>query len=115
MYVSTDSTSLSAKEAYGILDQAVRQILSTIDARPTPIVLWSMRYTQRASSRTELIANVDESRRIITFPPPHQALTFDDAIIDNVREAWEKITEGDQDRGQFMIFSDREGEMQNDD
>lgn len=115
LYVSTDSTAISSNEAYEILDNAVRQILSTVDARPTPIVLWSLRYTQRASSCTELLANIDISGRIITFPRPRQALAFDDAIIDTVREAWEKIIEGDPDKGQFMIFSDREGEMQDDD
>jgi hypothetical protein len=33
-------------------------------------------------------------------------LAFDDAVLDNVKSVWEKVT--GQDGGEFLVFQDRE-------
>jgi hypothetical protein len=86
-------------------------LLSTVEVTPTPIVLWSVQYEQHpdeASSSTP----VSTDGHVLNFPPTSMDLAFDDSILDNVREVWQKIT-GDDAR-EFLVFQDREVEADDD-
>ena len=46
----------------------------------------------------------------LTLPSPRTSLSFDDEMLGAVREAWETLWERwGGERGEFMVFEDREG------
>jgi hypothetical protein len=49
------------------------------------------------------------SDNTLCFPPLPMDLAFDDAVLDNVKSVWEKVT--GQDGGEFLVFQDRETYM----
>jgi hypothetical protein len=99
------STSLSEQNGLNLLQKAVDVLLSAVDVTPAPSILWSAKYQQRPSSGTESLP-VDANSNILRFPAPSLDLAFDDGVLDNVKELWQKIA-GD-DVGEFLVFQDRE-------
>ncbi|KAF2629534.1 FAD/NAD(P)-binding domain-containing protein [Macroventuria anomochaeta] len=98
------STSLSSEMGFGLLRKAVDALLVAVEVTPKPDVLWSIQYQQHASSGTETLPAGNE--HILGFPPPSMDLAFDDALLDNVKEVWQKIV--GEDGGEFLVFQDRE-------
>jgi hypothetical protein len=98
------ATSLSSEMGFDLLNKATDALLAAVDDTPAPTSLWSMRYKQRASSGSEPLPPT--GGHILSFPPPSMDLAFDDVILDNVKEVWQKIM-GD-DAGEFLSFKDRE-------
>lgn len=82
----------------------MESLLSAQDVQPSPTILWSVEYQQQASSGSETLPS--DTDRIVRFPPPSMDLAFDDMVLENVREVWQKIV-GD-DGGEFLVFQDRE-------
>ncbi|CAO2651106.1 Nn.00g094030.m01.CDS01 [Neocucurbitaria sp. VM-36] len=98
------STSLSGDKGFELLQQAVEALLSSVDVTPPPSILWSIKYQQQPSSGSEsLPTGVDN--QVLHFPPPSMDLAFDDSVLENVRELWQKIM---GDGGEFLVFQDRE-------
>lgn len=79
-------------------------MLVAVPVNPRPDVLWTVQYRQHASSGSEALPVGNE--HILNFPPPSMDLAFDDAILDNVKDAWQKIV--GEDAGDFLAFQDRE-------
>jgi hypothetical protein len=95
---------MHGRNGSALLQKAVESLLSAHDTSPSPTVLWTVEYQQRSSSGTEILPS--DTDHVVRFPPPSMDLAFDDAILDNVKEVWQKIV-GD-DAGEFLVFQDRE-------
>ena len=87
-----------------LLEKAVGTLLASVDVSPAPEVLWSAQYQQHASSGAENLPADNE--RILRFLPPSMDLAFDDKILDDVKDMWQKIV--GEDAGEFLVFQDRE-------
>lgn len=99
------STSLCGAQGHELLSTAVDCLLSSVDAASRPVILWSAKYQQQASSGTEpLPAGVGD--HILRFPVPVMDLAFDDSVLNNVKDVWQKIM--GEDSGEFLVFQDRE-------
>lgn len=98
------STSLSFEKGFDLLKKAIDTLLASVDVSPAPTILWSIQYQQHATSGSEAKVPVDE--HILRFAPSPMDLAFDDVILDNVKDVWQKIM-GD-DGGDFLSFQDRE-------
>ena len=85
------------------MQRAVDALLSAADESPQASILWSVQYNQQASSGSEDLPAGDH---VLRFAPPSLDLAFDDSVLDNVKELWQKIA-GD-DAGDFLVFQDRE-------
>jgi len=105
LYASVAST---GDEAFATLDQAVKALLSTQGSSIE--VVWKMQYQQDCDSLATP-QNTDYLD-VLRFPDTPLDLAFDDSILDNVKEAWTRIT-GDDDTG-FMRFEDREAPAEDD-
>jgi len=95
---------MSGRDGFALLQKAVDSLLSAHDVSPSPTILWSVEYQQQASSGSETLPT--DTDHVVRFPPPSMDLAFDDAVLDNVKEVWQKIV-GD-DAGEFLVFQDRE-------
>jgi len=95
---------MSGRDGFALLQKAVDSLLSARDILPSPTILWSVEYQQQASSGSETLPT--DTDHVVRFPPPSMDLAFDDAVLDNVKEVWQKIV-GD-DAGEFLVFQDRE-------
>lgn len=98
------STSLSSEKGFSLLKKATHALLAAVDATPKPDTLWSVQCRQHASSGSETLPAGDG--HVLRFPPPSIDLAFDDVILDNVKEVWQKIM-GDAGED-FLSFQDRE-------
>jgi Rab proteins geranylgeranyltransferase component A len=99
------STSLSGDHGYELLRNAVKTLLSTVEVTPTPSILWSLEYGQQSISATDVLSNISDDR-VLRFSNTAFDLAFDDVILDNVKDVWQKILGGDA--GDFLVFEDRE-------
>ena len=106
------STSLNGEEGFQLLSKAVQALLSSVSVTPVLGVLWSIQYEQRSTSSTNSVP-FDSKEHILNFPPLSLDLAFDDAVLDNVKDVWQKIM-GD-DAGDFMLFTDREADAGDED
>lgn len=96
-----------------LLSKAVQTFLATIPEDPQPEVLWSLEYTEQytfpvlPNSRAEK-SPPGPSSRIILLPDLSPNLVVDDSLLDNIKDAWERIV-GEEKGDGFMVFEDREG------
>lgn len=95
--------SLSDKSGSDLLEKAVDALLSSVDVSPRPTILWSVKYEQQPSSGSESLPTGDH---ILRFPPSSLDLAFDDAVLDSVKDMWQRVA-GD-DSGEFLVFQERE-------
>lgn len=113
LYLST----LTTPESKALLESSVDSLLAAIDTRdaPKPHALYQLYYEQQCNDDLALAGE----QRIFKFPPPPAALTFDDASLDAVYEAWKKVVGGDdtpeETLAEYMVFADREGVADDDD
>ncbi|KAF2712734.1 hypothetical protein K504DRAFT_401904 [Pleomassaria siparia CBS 279.74] len=98
-------TSLEGNTGFQLLDKAVQTLLSTVEVTPIPTTLWSVRYVQHSVGGSGPLPR-SANDHFLHFPPTSMDPAFDDAVLGNVREAWQKIM-GD-DGGEFLVFQDRE-------
>ncbi|KAF1999159.1 hypothetical protein P154DRAFT_621208 [Amniculicola lignicola CBS 123094] len=103
-------TSLGGEDGAKLVKNAVDTLLSTMDITPSPPILWSIHYEQRAASTGPSISTTND--HIINFPPPSLDLAFDGAVLESVKSIWKKIM-GD-DAGEFLVFDDREANIDDD-
>lgn len=112
LYLSTIATADSKAH----LEASVTSLLDAVavEDAPKPHVLYSMYYEQQCSSDTALAVD----QRIVRFAPPPAALTFDDASLEPVYEAWKSVSGPDvpeETLADYMVFADREGVYDDDD
>lgn len=87
----------------GLNTAAIAQLLQCVDEPAKPQVLWQLRYQQHCDVLSSS-SNIGEEKSI-TLPASSVDLAFDENILDSVKAAWQKITEGQpQD---FLVFEDR--------
>jgi hypothetical protein len=98
-------TSSSGQNGFDLLQKAVDALLSAADVTPAPRILWSIKYQQWPSSGTESLP-IGTGSNILRFPALSVDLAFDDAVLDNVKNVWQKIA--GEDVGEFLVFQDRE-------
>ncbi|KAL2830201.1 GDP dissociation inhibitor-domain-containing protein [Aspergillus cavernicola] len=102
------SVSIPGQQGQSLIEGAIGKLLQS-SAGPDARVLWSLRYTQlgRAVDGDTRPANV-VSGNVIRFPPPSLDLSFDDSIIDLVKDAWNVVMDNEASPEEFMSFTDRE-------
>lgn len=78
-------------------------------------MLWSLRYEQRFGVPSSVATNAGPDR-IMKFAEGDLDLSFDDSVVDQVKEAWRRIM-GDAavEAGEFMQFQDRQAEAGDED
>ncbi|KAH0543193.1 hypothetical protein FGG08_002454 [Glutinoglossum americanum] len=114
------SVSAESSRGHTLLDQAIENLLESVDDESTPKVLYQIRYTQTSASSSSDKVQEPEApppassalENVLLFPPPSLDLVFDDSILERVRTFWRMIVGegGDEgDEGEFMVFEDREG------
>ncbi|ROW13714.1 hypothetical protein VPNG_04592 [Cytospora leucostoma] len=110
-------SSITTPESKALLESSVDSLLAAIDTKdaPKPHVLHRLYYEQQCNDDLALAGE----KRIFKFPPPPAALTFDDASLETVYEAWKKVLGGDdtpeETLAEYMVFADREGVADDDD
>ncbi|KAJ4297569.1 Rab proteins geranylgeranyltransferase component A [Kalmusia sp. IMI 367209] len=101
------STSLGGERGFELLKQATSSLMGSIDASPSPTVLWSMQYEQRAMPYTLPLASPEgASAHFLNLSPTPLDLAVDDSVFSRVRDIWQAIT--DEDPAQFLVFEKRE-------
>jgi Rab proteins geranylgeranyltransferase component A len=115
IYASTKVTTELWRER---LANAVERLLNAGNQDPVPTLLWSISYLQRGrASSVSIVTSFaqDESGQIITLPAPSLDLAFDDALVDSVRAVWKKIMGVEADNTDFLLFQERESNVDDDD
>ncbi|SPN99961.1 related to rab geranylgeranyl transferase component A [Cephalotrichum gorgonifer] len=105
LYLSTTPSPTSKSH----LETALAALLPSISVsgEPEPKPLYTLYYEQ-AQGAPELRSDGGT----LTLPSPRISLSFDDGTLDIVREAWGLLWDklgGGEERGEFMVFEDREG------
>jgi hypothetical protein len=52
---------------------------------------------------------------VFTFPTRSSPLSFDDSVLEPVREVWKKMMGDAAVEAEYMVFEDREGAVDDDD
>ena len=78
------------------------QLLASSGVEPRPTVLWSMTYEQCGNLEAP---PQPLSSKVIRFENPALGSTYDESILEKVKDAWQTIT-GD-DPSTFLQFQDR--------
>lgn len=96
-----------------LLSKAVQKFLATILENPQPEVLWNLEYTKQYTVPCLPTSKAGKSppspsSPIILLPDLSPNLVVDDSLLDNIRDAWERIV-GEEKGDGFMVFEDREG------
>ncbi|KAF1962724.1 rab geranylgeranyl transferase escort protein-like protein [Byssothecium circinans] len=99
------STCLPGETGFQLLELATKSLLLSVDDTPSPTVLCSIRYEQRAVATTVTPAE-GSNHHVINFSPTPLDLAFDDSVLDRVQDAWQRIMGDEAD--EFLVFEDRE-------
>ncbi|KAI5198920.1 hypothetical protein E4T39_06527 [Aureobasidium subglaciale] len=94
------STALTGQQGQELLAEAIDSLLAAHDGEAK--ALWSLAYEQH--SETGAPSSEASQSSILKFQDAPLDFAFDDAIIENVQAAWQKILPEADD---FMVFSDR--------
>jgi len=93
-----------------LITMGIMRLLHMSREPEAPQVLWSLRYQQCSPEHPSTDSDqVIDSREdgFVRLPSAPLDLVFDEAILDTVKSAWERILGGDaQD---FLVFEDRNG------
>ena len=105
-----------ADEGRRWLEIALASILAAMTEQESPKCLWTLFYSQKTAVKQSSSSNEDSGPEIsdntITLSDLSTDLAFDDAVIREVRKAWQHVS--GKEMG-FMHFEDREaGEYEND-
>jgi hypothetical protein len=106
-------TYINSNEDQSILQSSVELLLAGSEDLDSPTILWSMYYQQDGSlSNNTTLQHGNDG--IYQFPSPSLDLSFDDEILDQVKTIWELIPNVRNDGEEFLVFSDRKGEIDED-
>lgn len=67
---------------------------------------WTLKYQQR-DQVPESSAPVSSANQIIVFPEVSNDLVFDETMLVNVKEAWQKLMGSEAESEDFLVFEDR--------
>ena len=100
-----------------LLATAVTHLLNAVQEEQIPTVLWSLSYDQSSTADAYGTSPGSQSDvwrrdRVVRLPPVSLGPSFDDHIIETVRDTWLSIMGNEADEAPFMAFEDRE-EMAN--
>ncbi|CAD0098720.1 unnamed protein product [Aureobasidium mustum] len=99
------STALTGQQGQELLAEAIKMLLAAQDGEAQ--ALWSLSYEQHAEA---LASSAEASQSsILKFQDPPLDFVFDDAIIENVQAAWQRILPEADD---FMVFGKRNEDAQ---
>jgi hypothetical protein len=105
---------LSTPTSKTLLEKALSSLLAAVTGSDSesPTVLYKLSYEQTSGSSTSV--KVDGA--IVDLPPLPLDLAFNDAVMGQVRAAWDAVTKGDEPDGsaEYMKFEDREGAVDDD-
>lgn len=114
IYANTSIPSYAALPYTGatLLSNAVQKFLAAIPEDPQPEVLWSFEYTKQYTVPVLPTSRAGKSpsgssSQVILLPDLSPNLILDDSLLDNIKDAWERIVGEEQGDG-FMVFEDRE-------
>ena len=108
------STSLAGMSGFELLKAATEALICSVDITPMPVALWSMQYEQSPRPASTIPSSVSGAQdHILNFPPPSLDLAFDDGVLEQVKQMWEKL-KGD-DTGEFLVFGDRTVDLEGED
>ena len=100
------STLQSGPQGFELLELAMQNFFMALAEEKRPTVLWKLQYSQRQPAQEyESRPKVTINDGVISFAESSTDLAFDDSILIDVREAWNKIS---SDAAGFMQFEDRE-------
>jgi Rab proteins geranylgeranyltransferase component A len=74
-----------------------------------------MYYWQGSESDGSVTEYDPDNGNMLLFPNPPIDLLFDDTTINHVRDVWTRTLGNDVNLDNFLIFDDREGEVEEDD
>lgn len=115
------SIALPAESGFQRLDEAVKSLLENVvpatapdDASttnaPTPAkVLWRLQYQQSSPRASTPRRSSEATDKILVLPSMPLDLVFDDAMLDGVKDAWQRVMGEDVSEEEFMVFESREG------
>lgn len=105
LYLSTIHTPSSEI----LLEKTTKYLLTTLSSQDgtQPRCLYRLYYEQKADTERALAIE----GRVLGFSPSPVSLTFDDAILTPVQEAWKQVIgeASEEDSVDYMNFVDREG------
>jgi len=102
------SVAQSLDEAGPVLEAAVNQLVASTGEQPKPAVLWTLTYEQSSDAPASQVVSDPSRPNVLRFQGPSLDTVFDEAILDSVRDAWQKITGNDP--SEFLILADRNNE-----
>jgi hypothetical protein len=70
--------------------------------------LYKLAYEQTVSERTTVTENIGSVPQF-SFPSPSLGLSFNDADLNGVKEAWKLVMGNETLDDEYMIFDDRDG------
>lgn len=103
-------TTLSTPNSKEVLQKALDAFLGAIGEDHASGILYKLQYEQLEGPQ-----KFQADGSVISFPAPSSSLSFDDSILEPVKEAWKKIMGDAAAEAEYMTFADREGVMDDDD
>ncbi|KAH6854949.1 GDP dissociation inhibitor-domain-containing protein [Chaetomium sp. MPI-CAGE-AT-0009] len=103
-------TTLTTADAKEVLERALDAFVGVTSDGHSSQVLYQLQYEQLAGADT-----FKAEGSIFTLPAPSPSLSFDDSVLEPVREGWEKVMGEAAVEAEYMVFEDREGAMDDDD
>ena len=105
---------MSTPASKTLLEKALSSLLAAVtdSDSESATVLYKLSYEQTNGSSTSV--NVDGA--VVDLPPLPLDLAFNDAVMGQVRAAWDAVTKDDEPDGsvEYMKFEDREGAVDDD-
>ncbi|KAF2764208.1 FAD/NAD(P)-binding domain-containing protein [Teratosphaeria nubilosa] len=101
LYAST-----AESQAFDVLESAVTSLLRSVGEESVPQVLWRLQYVQRVPTSSQPLDERPDSNVVMLSPLSTDAV-LQDKVMDDVKQAWRKIT--GEDDAAFLRFEAREG------
>lgn len=86
----------------------MHQLVASTGEQAKPAVLWTLTYEQSIKAPVAQVTSAASQSNVMCFQGPSLDTVFDEAILESVRDAWQKIT-GD-DPSEFLKLTDRNNE-----
>ncbi|KAG6000223.1 hypothetical protein E4U21_005685 [Claviceps maximensis] len=107
IYLST----LSCPNSTALLDMSLDKLLAAAASSSQPVkCLWRLHYQQTCGDGSFAVQD-----NIGTFGRFAPDLTFNDAVLEPVQEAWQTVVGSEADKSSYMRFEDREGAQDEED
>lgn len=102
-------TTLTTPDALKTLENALETFLEAVAEDSRPRCLFQIHYEQSGH-----VAGEGADALVYNFPGTSPSLCFDDGVLEPVQEAWKRILGDTAADTEYMIFSDREGAVDED-